>query len=175
LDTVPNSTAVIQLQVSGLSLTTQAADTVAKSLGLLNLGKAALASVTDYGTLAVTLTEVAAEQPRQGCAVNFNTTKLSSYSFNTQVTVTNMGSNASTGWTVNWLYGKDALLSNVKNAKITRKSLKSYSAQPLASNATLDPWGMTTFTFRGQTLGGIPAISGLTATLGGQACAVTAQ
>lgn len=175
IDTLSGGTKGSNLTVSGLRLTSEGFNAIATSLGLLNLGKASLASISDYGTLAISLTSAVAVVPDpQACAVAFKTTKLSASSFNTQVTVMNISGDTSTaGWKVNWTYNKDTMLSNVKNAKVTRKSLKSYSAQPVSANATLDPWGMTTFTFRGQTLGGIPTISDLNATLGGQACSVS--
>jgi hypothetical protein len=77
---------------------------------------------------------------------------------------------------VNWTYGVPTLLTNIQNAKITNKSLKAYTAQPGKTNATVAAGGATTFSFRGHANGGgIPAISDLSATLGGQSCPVTAQ
>lgn len=183
-DTVAGNTAVIPpvpgsatttFTVSGLHLTVDGYNKVTTSLGLLNIGKSAVASITDFGSIS---TVVKAEQvltPLPTCSVSFKTTNKTSPLFNTEVTVANNGSNAATGWAVNWSYGKPTLLLNVKNAKLSNKSLKSYTAQPLASNATVAAGGSTTFSFRGYAGGGVPAVSDLSATLGGQTCPVTAQ
>lgn len=164
------------LAVQGLHLTTDGTSKFVSALGLYRLGQAALAAVSDFGSISMSLTSVAV-LPQASCSVSFKTTPLNTSSplFNTEVTVANSGSNAATGWTVNWSYGKPTLLLNVKNAKLSNKSLKNYTAQPVAANATVAAGGSTSFSFRSFAGSTTPAISDVSATLGGQACAVSGQ
>jgi len=183
-DTVAGNTAVIppvpgsattNYTVSGLHLTVDGYNKVTTSLGLLNIGKSAVAAITDFGSISTVVNAEQVATPLPTCSVSFKTTNKTSPLFNTEVTVNNHGSNAATGWTVNWSYGKPTLLLNVKNAKLSNKSLKSYTAQPVATNATVAAGGSTSFSFRGYAGGTIPAVSDLSATLGGQTCAVSGQ
>lgn len=50
-------------QISGLQITSAGFDTFSKSLGLLSLGKGALATVADFGTITTTLTVTAVPEP----------------------------------------------------------------------------------------------------------------
>lgn len=50
-------------QISGLQITAAGFDTFSKSLGLDKLGKGALATVTDFGTITTTLTVTAVPEP----------------------------------------------------------------------------------------------------------------
>lgn len=50
-------------QISGLQITTPGFDTFSKALGLLSLGKGALATVSDFGTITTTLTVQAVPEP----------------------------------------------------------------------------------------------------------------
>lgn len=171
-----NGGGTFNLAVQGLHLTADGTTKVVSSLGLARLGQAALAAVSDFGSISMTLDSVVTLPPVP-CKVSFKTTTLNTSSplFNTEVTVANNTSNAATGWTVNWTYGKPTLLVNVKNAKLSNKSLKAYTAQPVATNATVAAGASTTFSFRGYAGGTIPAISDVSATLGGQTCAVSGQ
>jgi hypothetical protein len=49
--------------ISGLQITTAGFDTFVKSLGLLSLGKGALATVTDFGTITTTMTVTPVPEP----------------------------------------------------------------------------------------------------------------
>lgn len=174
VDTTPGGTAVSQLQVSGLSLTTGALDTIAKSLGLLNIGKIAVSSVSDFGSLAITLNSVpVAETP--ACSVVFKTKRRSSTVIDSNVTITNASSNPSSGWQVNWNYNKPTMLTAIKNAKISNMALKSYTAQPVAANASIPAGASTSFSFLGFANGGLPVLGEVKATVGGQTCSVVTQ
>ncbi|MFN4264999.1 MAG: PEP-CTERM sorting domain-containing protein [Aquabacterium sp.] len=50
-------------QISGLQITSAGFDTFSKSLGLLSLGKGALATVADFGTITTTLNVTAVPEP----------------------------------------------------------------------------------------------------------------
>lgn len=171
-----NGSSQFNLAVQGLHLTANGNTVVTSALGLQTLGKAATAAISDFGSIAMSIDSVVTLPPVP-CKVSFKTTTLNTSSplFNTEVTVANNTSNAATGWTVNWTYGKPTLLVNVKNAKLSNKSLKAYTAQPVATNATVAAGASTTFSFRGYAGGTIPAISDVSATLGGQTCAVSGQ
>jgi hypothetical protein len=168
---VPGSSTAI---VFGLHLTAEGTSTVATALGLSSAtSKSVLASVMDFGSIAVSTTVTPVLTP---CTVTIKSTAKNAAVFASEVTIHNGTTNASTGWNVNWTYGVPTLLTNIQNAKITNKSLKAYTAQPGKTNATVAAGGTTTFSFRGHANGGgIPAISDLSATLGGQSCPVTAQ
>jgi Cellulose binding domain len=156
--------------VSGLMLTADATNLVSTALGLTDTSAPALRSVTDFGTVTV---NVRAGAPiLTPCVAHYRSTKVSANRFTSEVTVRNNTSNTLTGWSVGWNYNVSTLLTNVKNAKITSKALKAYTAQPLAANKSIAPASSTAFTFRGQTLSTQPVVSGLTATLGGVSCAV---
>lgn len=160
--------------VSGLRFTTDGLSKFISALGLSTLGKAALNGVTDFGSIALTVNMAPAPVP--ACAVSFKTTNKTALFFNTEVTVHNAGSNAATGWQVNWAYNKSTLLANIKDAKITGdKDLKHFTAKPVAGNKVIAAGGATTFTFKGHANGGAPTAGELSATLGGQTCPVTAQ
>ncbi len=171
-----NGSGQFNLTVQGMHLTANGNTLVTSALGLGSLGKAATAAISDFGSIAMSITSTAVP-PQAACSVSFKTTSLNTSTplFNTEVTVANNSSNAATGWAVNWTYGKPTLLVNVKNAKLSNKSLKSYTAQAVATNATVAAGGSTSFSFRGYAGGTIPAVSDLSATLGGQACAVSGQ
>lgn len=169
-----NGGGTFNLAVQGLHLTADGTTKVVSSLGLARLGQAALAAVSDFGSIAMSLTSTAVP-PQTTCSVSLKTTNKNAQLFNTEVTVNNASSNAATGWQVNWHYAKPTLLLNVKNAKLTNKGLTNYTAAPTATNATIAAGGSTTFSFRGHANGGAPAVSELSATLGDQACAVSQQ
>lgn len=170
IPSTPNTTAITTFKVSGLFLTTDGLSKVATALAVGTIGKSALLSVQDFGAISTTVTAT----PVATCAVTFknSTINTSSPLFNTEVTVSNISSNPATGWNVNWSYGKPTLLLNVKNAKLTNKSLQNYTAQPVSTNTTIPAGGSTKFTFRGYANGTIPAISDLSASLGGLSCPV---
>ncbi|TAK91106.1 MAG: hypothetical protein EPO09_16430 [Aquabacterium sp.] len=165
-----NTTAITTFKVSGLQLTTDGFNTITTALALGNIGKSALRSIADFGSVSTTVTAT----PAATCSVTFKNTVINTSTplFNTEVTVANASSNPATGWNVNWRYGKPTLLINVKNAKLTNKYLQNYTAQPLSTNTMIPAGGSTTFSFRGYASSVIPAISDLSATLGGQACPV---
>lgn len=168
-----NGSGVFNLTVQGLHLTVDGNSKVVSSLGLARLGQAALAAVSDFGSISMSVTSTAVP-PQTACSVSLKTTDKNAALFTTEVTVNNTGSNAATGWQVNWHYSKPTLLLNVKNAKLTNKYLTNYTALPTATNASIAAGGSTTFSFRGHANGGAPAVSDLTATLDGQTCAVSA-
>lgn len=174
LDTTPDGTSTSQLVISGLQLTPEGSEALTTAWGVESVAKPLVSEISDFGSLALTILSVPAVEP-QGCTVAFTTTNLSAKQFSTAVTVTNATSNSATGWKVNWNYDRQVILSSIKNAKITNRYLKNYTAQPLAANKTLGPWGITTFNFRGMASSGRPALSNLNATMGGQICTVTAQ
>lgn len=157
--------------VSGLGLTTEGYNQTVTALALGSLGKAALRGVPDFGTISFSLQAVSALPI---CAVTFKTQNKNQALFDTEVTITNNSSNPTTGWKLNWNYSKPTLLINVKNAKLTDKNLKQYTAQPVKANTTITAGGATTFSFRGHANGGAPTVSDLSATVGGQTCLVTA-
>lgn len=169
----PDGGGTLNLTAQGLHLTANGYNQIVAALGLRSLGKAALSSISDFGIINVSLTSVL--QPLTTCSVNFKTTNKNAQLFSSEVTVNNAGSNAATGWKVNWRYNKPTLLLKVKNAKISNKSLTNYTAAPTAANATIAAGASTTFSFRGHANGGTPTVSGLSATLGDQTCAVTPQ
>jgi hypothetical protein len=161
------------ITVTGLRLTADSLNKTVTSLGMVRIGSTALGSVFDFGSITLPVTATPVLTP---CTVTIKTTAKNAAVFTTDVTIHNGTTNASTGWNVNWTYGVPTLLTNIQNAKITNKSLKAYTAQPGKTNATVAAGGATTFSFRGHANGGgIPAISDLSATLGGQSCPVTAQ
>lgn len=157
---------------SGLVLTPEARALLVKSLGLNNLGTAALAAIGDSGTLAVTTT--LAQAPLTACSVTFQTTPAGANApyFTTAVTVRNFTSNPATGWQVDWTHGQPTLATAVKNARLTHKGLRAYTARPLSSNVTVEAGGSTTFSFRGYSANRASAVSEASATLGGVTCPV---
>jgi len=160
---------------SGLSITSDAYNKVVTALGLLQLGKAAAQAITDYGSIDVDVTFKPTPLPVTACAVSFKSTKTSANIFKADVTMSNLSSNAATDWKVNWVASLPMLALNVKNAKINSTNALNFTATPVAANKTIAANGSTTFSFRGHTQKGQPTISGLSATLGGQTCAVSAQ
>ncbi|MBI5926798.1 MAG: cellulose binding domain-containing protein [Aquabacterium sp.] len=170
IPSTPNATAITTFKVSGLQLTTDGITKISTALALSNLGQSALRSILDFGAISTTVTAT----PAATCSVTFKNTVIptSTPLFNTEVTVANNSSNPATGWNVNWRYGKPTLLTNIKNAKLTNKYLQNYTAQPLSTNTMIPAGGSTTFSFRGYANSVIPAISDLSATLGGQTCPV---
>lgn len=170
IPSMPGTTAITTFKVSGLQLTTDGIAKITTALALSNLGQSALKSILDFGSVSTTVTAT----PAATCSVTFKNTVINTSTplFNTEVTVANHNSNPATGWNVNWRYGKPTLLINVKNAKLTNKYLQNYTAQPLSTNTMIPAGGSTTFSFRGYASSVIPAISDLSATLGGQACPV---
>ncbi|KGM40361.1 hypothetical protein JY96_10835 [Aquabacterium sp. NJ1] len=169
-----NGSGTFNLAVQGLHLTADGSAKVVSSLGLVTLGKATLAAVSDFGGLSMTLNSTAVP-PQASCSVSFKTSNKNAQLFNTEVTINNPSSNAATGWQVNWHYAKPTLLLKVKNAKLSNKGLTNYTAAPTATNATIAAGASTSFSFRGHANGGAPAVSDLSATLGDQACAVNQQ
>jgi len=113
-----NGDGTFNLAVQGLHLTADGFNKITSSLGLINVGKAALAAVSDFGSISMSINSVAV-LPQAACSVSFKTTAMNTASplFNTEVTVANNGSNAATGWAVNWSYGKPTLLLNVASAE----------------------------------------------------------
>lgn len=165
---------VSNFTVSGLHFTMDGIVKIISSLGLSNLGRAALMGIDDFGTLGVSVNGML--PPLSTCSVKFKTTYKNPALFTTEVTVGNASSNPQTGWKVNWHYNKPTLLLSIKDTKITSKpGLKNFTASPLASNATIPAGASTTFSFRGHADGGLPALSDLSANLGGQSCVVSAQ
>lgn len=160
----------VTFSVSGLHLTTEGTNRVAASLALGPLGKGVLNSLPDFGSISFSLDAVR-ELPI--CSVSLKTTGKNQVLFNTEVTVTNHSSNATTGWQVSWNYNKPTLLIAPKNAKLTDKGLKRYTAKPVAGNTVIAAGGSTTFSFKGHANDGAPVLSDLAATVGGAACAVT--
>jgi hypothetical protein len=105
------------------------------------------------------------------CPVSYTVTTTKALTFNATVKVSNPGSSAETGWTVNGSFGSATLLYSVKNAKLTQKSgYKSFTAAPVTANATLAAGGSTTFTFSGTKGSALPVLTGLTLTAGGKTC-----
>jgi hypothetical protein len=131
--------------------------------------------VTDFGTVAVHVQASAAILTPPPCLMTYRSTRISANAFTVEATVRNSTSNLASGWTMGWDYKSPALLSKVKNAKITSKNLKNFTAQSLAANKDIGPGAVTAFSFRGQTLSGQPLVSGLTATLGGLSCTYSTQ
>ncbi len=169
-----NGSGQFNLTAQGLHLTANGSTLVTSALGLGSLGKAATAAISDFGSIAMSITSTAVP-PQASCSVSFKTTNKNALLFNTEVTVNNPSSNAATGWQVNWHYAKPTLLLKVKNAKLSNKGLTNYTAAPTATNATIAAGASTSFSFRGHANGGAPAVSDLSATLGDQACAVNQQ
>lgn len=170
-----SGTAINTFTVSGLQLTATAKSLLVTSFGLNPVSTAGLSSVSDFGSLAVTT--VLTPSVLTPCAVTFTTKPAAANApyFDATVTVQNFGSNAATGWQVNWVFADPTLAVAVKNAKLTNQRLRAYTAQPLSSNTAVAAGGATTFAFRGYTTGKAPAIGNLAATLGGQTCTVKAQ
>jgi hypothetical protein len=169
-------TSTTDVTVSGMHLTTAGADLITTALGLTpDVGVPALKGVTDFGTVAVHVQASAAILTPPPCLMTYRSTRISANAFTVEATVRNSTSNLASGWTMGWDYKSPALLSKVKNAKITSKNLKNFTAQSLAANKDIGPGAVTAFSFRGQTLSGQPLVSGLTATLGGLSCTYSTQ
>jgi hypothetical protein len=177
-DAVTGSTKVATLGASaiftatGLRPTVEATTKLGAALGATDLGVSVLKQIQDYGTLSVTLDSSAAQQ---ACAVSFKTTKTGTrptYLAN-QVTVTNLTSSPATGWAVQWAYPSAVIVSGVKNATLSQTASKVFTAKPVKANTTLAAGASTTFSFSTYYAGTAPATTVQSATVAGQACAVT--
>lgn len=167
-------TTVMNITASGLSLTTDGFNKIVASLGLSTLGKSALMAVQDFGTIDMTATTTPIALP-SACTLTYKATKTSPNVFTAALTLGNSASSAATGWKINWKYGSPTLILNAKNAKVTDKNSTAFTAQPVAANTTIAANGSTNISLRGYSRSAPPAISDLSATLGGQACTVSAQ
>jgi hypothetical protein len=168
-------TTVMNLTASGLSLTSDAFNAIATSLGLGNLGKSAMQAVADFGTIDMTATTEPATLPASACTLTYKATKTSPHVFTAAMTLGNNASNAATGWKINWKYDSPTLILHAKNAKVTDKNSTAFTAQPVPANETIPANGSTDISLRAYSRSAPPAISELSATLGGQACKVSAQ
>lgn len=184
-DTVAGSTAITPpasgtnvstIQASGLHFTLEAIDLIKKALGLNEVGLTALkqASAKGAGTID---TSIEGARQLTTCTAIYSTTRVRNSSlYDNQITLRNLTSSPATGWNLNWTYEAPTLTLSVKNAKLTQQQFTSYQAQPVAANTTVAADGATTVTFRSiSTSKAAPTITGLSATLGGQTCAVSAQ
>lgn len=177
-DAVTGSTKVAALGASanftatGLRPTVDATTKLGAALGATDLGVSVLKQIQDYGTLSITVDSSAA---RQACSVSFKTTATGTrptYLAN-QVTVSNLNSSPATDWAVQWQYANAVIVTGVKNATLSQVASKTFTAKPVKANTTLAAGASTTFSFSTYYAGTVPATKVLSATVAGQACAVT--
>jgi len=174
----PNNTLIL----SGLSITADGFNQFVKSLGFLSLGKAALSGVVDYGTIAVKVDPVLDSgvtpppPPTATCAVSYKAVASSSTTFDATVTVSNNSTNTASDWRINWTYGAPTLVLSVKSVSLTNTNSVNITATPASTNKVILAGTSKTFSLHASTrTAGLPAVSKLTATLGGQLCSVTAE
>jgi hypothetical protein len=160
------------LTVSGLTITPLALEIISVAIGATEFGMAALQGLQNYGSITVSLTATKQLAP---CSVAFKTTPAGTrpaYLAN-QVTVTNSTSSPATGWAVQWQYPNPVVVAGAKNATLSQTAAKTFTAKPVKVNTTLAAGASTTFSFSTYYAGTAPAAKVLSATVAGQACAVT--
>ncbi len=167
--------ALSSLTVSSLNITPEALAALTQALGATpDFGEPALQTVRNYGSITVNLTATKQVEP---CSVSFKTTpsgKRPAYLAN-QVTVTNSTSSPATGWAVQWQYPNAVIVTSAKNATLSQTAAKTFTAKPVKANTTLAAGASTTFSFSTYYAGTAPAAKVLSATVAGQACAVTSN
>jgi hypothetical protein len=167
--------------VSGLRTTTDSFNQLVKALGLITLGKSAFQGVTDYGYVTVKVdaaTDGSGEPPTPTpttCAVAYKATPVTDTTFDATVTISNSSTAAASDWKVNWTYGAPTLVLKVSRVSLTNTNSTKLAATPASTNKVVAAGGSVAFTFRAYSAAGIPAVSGMTATLGGQNCSVSTQ
>jgi hypothetical protein len=161
------------LTVSGLSITPEALAAVTQAIAATpDFGEIALKSLQNYGAITVSLTATKQVEP---CSVAFKTTPAGTrpaYLAN-QVTVTNSTSSPATGWAVQWQYPNAVIVTSAKNATLSQTAARNFTAKPVKANTTLAAGASTTFSFSTYYAGTAPAAKVLSATVAGQACAMT--
>jgi hypothetical protein len=168
---LPATAGVSTFTASGLALTADGSTKFSTALGLSSLGRAVLFGMApNFGSVDVSVT-TSVPPLTTGCTVTQTIAATGPRTFNATVTLSNQGSNTANGWAVGWTFSVPSILSSVKNAKITSNTgLTSFVAQPVASNKVIAAGASTTFSFRGTTRGGVPAVSNVSAKVNGVAC-----
>ncbi len=114
------------------------------------------------------------DAPAATCTVTYKVTWTGFGLFQARVDVSNQSASNQSGWSVNWQYSARPLL--VASNATVKLNGTAAAATPKASNKAIAAQSTVTFTLTGTTTGGkAPAVSGLTGTLGGTACATTVQ
>jgi hypothetical protein len=108
------------------------------------------------------------------CPLFVANTAITNGRFDVAVTVSNPDTAPLTGWTVNGTYNTATVLYAAKNAKVSQKllNLKTFTATPLAANATIPAGGSTSFTFSGSKGTNLPVLNALSLTYGGKTCSL---
>ncbi len=113
------------------------------------------------------------QPPKPTCSVAYKLNNSNALFFTAQVTLSNLGDAALSGWSVGWTYSAKPYIVSSKGAKLSA-SANAVSASPLAANTVVAAKSSTVFSFtslKGKT---VPVVSGLKATLGGKDCVVSA-
>ncbi len=97
-----------------------------------------------------------------GCTASYTVSSDWGSGFNANVTVTNNGTAATTGWKVTWSFGGNQTVSNMWNAGYTQSGA-SVTAANMSYNGALAAGGNTSFGF-GATYSGTNAVPTLTCT-----------
>lgn len=160
------------LNISGLRLTASGLNTLVTALGDTPIARSAWqTTASDFGNLDITVMTTAARP----CTVSYKATPSGTRPpyLQTEITVKNLTMLTPQGWEVNWRYSNFTLAANVQNAKLTSSSsYTQYNAKPLAANANLSTGASTTFSFRAYQANTSNKLLDLSATVGGQVCAV---
>lgn len=94
-------------------------------------------------------------------------------SFSATVTLSNFTANAATDWEVDVSLSDKTLLYVWQNAKVRTSGGSTVIGQPLSKSQAIASQGSTTFTFSGLKYASVQQnLTGMTATLGGQACTI---
>ena len=106
------------------------------------------------------------------CEVKATITNVSHFAYTVQVSLQNDTTAPLTGWQVNLTLKDKTVAYKVQNAKVKLASGVNATALPLTTNQTIQGnLANTTFSFSAAKMPStIPAITGVTATLGGQSC-----
>jgi glucose/arabinose dehydrogenase len=106
-------------------------------------------------------------QPAFGCAVDYQVEQQWGTGFIAKVTVTNTGTQAASGWTVDWTFPGDQTVTSWWNAVGSQQGA-TVTVRNAEWNATLDPGGTVEFNFLGAYRGANPAPT--TFTVNGTRC-----
>lgn len=132
-----------------------------------------LANTLIDGSFLLTPGGTPPQPPKPVCSVAYKLNSSNALFFTAQVSLSNLGDAALSGWSVGWTYSAKPYIVSSKGAKL-RASANAVSASPLAANTVVAAKSSTVFSFtslKGKT---VPAVSGLKATLGGKDCVVSA-